>query len=310
MMYNMTVFENLYDNKTDTKLTFSNWKQLEDLLYKVSKVKYKTKKDAKLISPATYKPNTSRLNDNVVDWGGWAALDIDSHDFKGNLQEELFDKYGNYYYVCYSTASSSLTKPKFRLVFPLTRRVGNSDIKRFWYALNKEFNELGDAQTKDLSRMYYLPGDYANANNFIFTNNAAYVDPDALMKKHPMPEKKSASIYDHLPPAMREMMIQYKKDKLNKHYTWSSYKDCPFMNKEMIDEFKRIAFTDGSGRYSAVYSIMVSIASRAVKMGYPINEQEIIELIRELDMDTANRYKKRRLDVEAKRALEFAMSGL
>lgn len=311
MMYSLTVFDSLYDNTTEKHIEFETWEKFEKLLYDLSKMPYKSKKDATLISPASYKPETTRANDNVTEWGSWAALDIDSHDVKGDLKEELYDKYGNYYYVCYSTASSTDARPKYRLVFPLQRRVANAEIKNLWYALNKEFNEMGDAQTKDLSRMYYVPGSYAGANNFIFTNVGKKLDVDGLIRKHPMPEKKNDSLYDNLPPAMRDMVLKYRQQKLtNTHYTWTSYEDCPFMNKEMIDDFKRIAFTDGSGRYSAVYSIMVSIASRAVKMGYPINETQIIELVRELDRDTANRYQKRRLDIEAKRALRFAMNGL
>lgn len=310
-MISLTIFENLYDVATEKRMDFENWEQFENLLYNLSKVPYKTKKQAKLISPATYEPGKTRLNDTVVDWGGWAALDIDSHDFKGNLKEELHDKYGSYYYVCYSTASSKRDYPKFRLVFKLKKRIKSSEIKKFWFALNKEFNELGDAQTKDLSRMYYVPGTYDNAYNFIFSNEGSELDPDALIKKHPMPEKPSSSLYDHLPPEMRDMVIKYKKEQLNNtDITWSNYKDCPFVNKKMLDDYLSIAFIDGSGRYSAFYQLMVSVAARAIKMGYPITENEIIEIVREIDMDTTNRYKKRRLDVEAKRALEFAMSGL
>ena len=40
----------------------------------------------------------------------------------------------------------------------------------FWYALNKELGDIGDPQTKDLSRMYYVPGKYEGAYNFIFNN--------------------------------------------------------------------------------------------------------------------------------------------
>ena len=64
--------------------------------------------------------------------------------------------YEQYRYFCYSTASSSLTNPKFRLVFPLTQWVNKEDIKHFWFALNKEIGDIADAQTKDLSRMYYV----------------------------------------------------------------------------------------------------------------------------------------------------------
>ena len=310
-MYSLTIFKSQYDNQTENQLYLKTWEEFETLLYNLAKKPYKTKKEAPLISPASYTEGMTRSNDAVIDWGGWAALDIDSHDFKGDIRTELKEKYGNYYYVCYSTASSSVAHPKFRLVFPLKIRVSSDKIKKFWYALNKEFGEIGDAQTKDLSRMYYVPGNYNDANNFIFTNYGDFVNPSALISKYPMPEKKSASLYDHLPLAMQKMMIGYKKEQLqNKNISWTNYTDCPFINKKMLDDYISIAYIDNSGRYASFYQLMVSIASRAVKMGYPINEQEIIELVREIDLDTTNRYKKRKLDVEARNALECAMKGI
>jgi len=159
-------------------MEFSNWQQFEALLYQLSTAKLKDKKAAQLISPASYIKDTTRANKNVTGWGGWAAIDVDDHEFKGDLENELRSRFGNWYYVCYSTASSTDDFPKFRLVFPLTSSIDESRIKQFWWALNSELESIGDKQTKDLSRMYYIPATYAGANNFIFTiisNNMCYL---------------------------------------------------------------------------------------------------------------------------------------
>jgi hypothetical protein len=55
-----------------------------------------------------------------------------------------------------------------------------------------------------------------------------------------------------------------------------------------------------------IYKIMTSIACNAIKKNYPISEYEIVNLIRDLDRDTSNRYAKRPLNTEASRAIEFA----
>ena len=55
-----------------------------------------------------------------------------------------------------------------------------------------------------------------------------------------------------------------------------------------------------------IYRIMTSIAVNAIRSEYPITADEIASLIRELDMDTSNKYQKRNLVLEADRALEFA----
>ena len=145
-------------------MDYSSFDEFEAILFKLSEsTKYPTKKDAPLISPAIYQPDTTRANDNVVAWGGFGILDID--DYKGELKD-IESQYDKYRYVCYSTASSTVETPKFRLVFPLTTNVDKEDIKHFWFALNKEIGDIADAQTKDLSRMYYVPAKYKNSFNF------------------------------------------------------------------------------------------------------------------------------------------------
>ena len=187
MVVSTTLFKSIYDNKTDTRLVFKNFEAFEESLYLLSERPIASKKDAPLMSPAVYTPDTTRANANVTEWAGWAAVDVDEHKFEGDLQNELASLYGNWYYVCYSTASSTRDHPKFRIVFPLKGRVKANRIKKFWYALNTLLDSIGDRQTKDLSRMYYVPGQYAGAYNFIFSNaNGSYLDPDALIDKYPL----------------------------------------------------------------------------------------------------------------------------
>jgi hypothetical protein len=293
------------------------------MLYKMSKMHgYKLKKGERkapkglkaspLITPAVYAENKTRANDNVIEWAGWAAVDVDDHKFEGNLKDELHAKYGHYYYVCYSTSSSTSDMPKFRLVFPLTSTVKQSSIKHFWYALNRELGSIGDQQTKDLSRMYYVPAVYPNAHNFIFTNTGDFINPNVLMDKHPFVVTQSsvASFMDKLPAEVQRKVLAHReellKGKANYNFEWTSYKDCPFVNKKLINDYTSIANSDGSGRYSMIYKIMSSIACNAIKNSYPITSNQIAELIRQLDMDTSRRYQKRPLQTEAERALEYA----
>lgn len=309
-MLALTIFKNIYDNKTNKRMDFENWEQFENLLYKLSKVELKSKKDAYLISPAVYTEDSTRANKNVMQWAGWAAIDVDDHNFNGDLKSELFDRFGGWYYICYSTASSTQLQPKFRLVFPLTRNIESNRIKQFWFALNTEFESLGDRQTKDLSRMYYIPALYSGANNFIFSNNDGDpIDPDVLIQKHPSPEpKKSNSFIDRLPESIQKEIIKYRAEALQgkRSVQWTSYRDCPFVNQGLIKEYSSISQIDGSGRYAMIYRIMSSIAINAIKQEYPITAHEIADIVRQLDSDTSNRYQTRNLLLEADRALEFA----
>ena len=275
-------------------------------MYQLSTAKLKDKKAAQLISPASYIKDTTRANKNVTGWGGWAAIDVDDHEFKGDLENELRSMFGNWYYVCYSTASSTDDFPKFRLVFPLTSSIDESRIKQFWWALNSELESIGDKQTKDLSRMYYIPATYAGANNFIFTNTGNHIDPDLLISRHPMPQK-SKTIFDGMPDSMKQAIMQYRANGLtNTNYSWSSYTDCPFVSRRMIAEYNAISQT---GWYAKMYAFMVSVAGNAVSKKYPITSQELVMMCQELDRDTGGWYENRAFDTEAERAISYIMEN-
>lgn len=303
-MVSLTIFDSIYDNKTDKRMDYESFDEFEQILYKLSEsTKYPTKKDAPLISPAVYIPDTTRANDNVLAWGGFGILDID--DFEGRMQD-IEEKYSQYRYVCYSTASSTVENPKFRLVFPLTQSVGKDDIKHFWFALNKEIGDIADAQTKDLSRMYYIPAKYENSFNFIFSHDGEVMDPMSLMAKHPY-VKPNQTMFDRFPPAIQEALLERKRNQLNnKNFTWTSYRDCPFVNQRQIEDYKGIT---GTGWYAKMYEIMLTTAGNAMSKGYPITAKEIEYLCRDLDNDTGNWYSKRDIEKEAARAIDFVFKN-
>ena len=158
-----------------------------------------------------------------------------------------------------------------------------------WYALNKELGDVGDAQTKDLSRMYYIPGKYEGAYNFIFNNFSGEVmDPYDIMAKHNYVEKYSSSLLDNLPPSIRKAMLVHRKN-------------------EMVKDYNQITDT---GWYTKMYAIMVSIAGNAIRKKYPITAQEITTLCKEIDFENGNWYKSRPFDKEADRAIEFVYGNI
>lgn len=291
-------------------MDLKSFADFEKLLFELSQIPRENKKSAQLISPATYIENTTRANNNVIDWGGWCAVDVDDHEFKGDLKHELDVLAGDWHYVCYSTASSRSDSPKFRLVFPLRRRVRKEDIKAFWFGLQSKLGNIGDRQTKDLSRMYYIPGQYHDADNFIFTGGGVQsIDPYELMQEFPYAEKREGNnFFDRLPEEVQKQIIEHRKSKLdNTNYSWNSYHDCPFFPKHLEAEYRSIT---GTGWYHTMYRIMVSVAANAVRKQYPITAAEISQLCKQLDNETGNWYANRPLDKEADRALEFVYRNM
>lgn len=314
-MISYTVFKSQFDNSTDRQTTLRSWKSFVKMLYKLSDYQYESKRQAFLISPATYPATTdpddpvTRRNKNVVGWGGWAAVDVDDADISGDQLDSFISKWNRWHYVCYNTASSRFDKPKFRMIFPLSRFLKAEEIKHFWFNLQTDMGDVGDKQCKDLSRMYYVPGTYANAFKFFKINvEGSQVDVDALLAKYPFqPQSHSKDFIDRLPEHIQKQIIDYRRGQsTNTGYSWTSYHDCPFINKKQISEYKSIAHTDGTGRYRMIYSIMCVTALNAVNKHYPITTNELVTLIKQLDAETTNRYQERPLIIEANNALEFA----
>jgi len=304
-MVGITIFKNLYDNKTNKSMTFEDWDSFTTFLENLSNKEYESKQDACLITPARFIDDTTRANKNVIDWYGWAAVDVDDHTFSGDLQQELANLYGKYTYVCYSTASSTTEHPKFRLVFPLSETVKNDKIKHFWFALNKELGDIGDPQTKDLSRMYFVPGRYKDSHSFFFINDGQCIDVPQLLSQHDYVEKVTGnSFLDNLPESVKKQIMNHRKEQMtNTNIRWSSYHDCPFINKQLVAEYKTISDT---GWYRKMYQIMVSIASSAIRRKYPISANEIADMCTQIDNETGAWYKNRPLTREAQGAILFA----
>lgn len=289
------------------------WTEFEELLYYMFDREGSKggRNSSVLISPAKYYVDTTRSNRNVDLWGGWACLDVDDFVLSGSsdvspsdrLKEHLQEKYGRFHYVCYNTASSTHEQPKFRLVFPLTRQVDRKELPHFWFSMNKQFDGLGDAQTKDLSRMYYVPAQYPDAYSFIFTNKGVHLDPDMLMNKYSFVEPQGNTFMDRLPPELQKAVAEHRKNSLNNtDITWTSYRDCPFFPRKLEQEYRAITNT---GWYHKMYQIMIAVAGNAVSKGYPISSSQISQMCSELDLETGNWYENRPLDKEADRALEY-----
>ena len=254
MEYSLTLFKSVFDNKTAKRMDFTSYHQFERLLFDLAQQNRKDKKSAPLISPAVYIENTTRANDNVTGWAGWCAVDVDEHVFEGDLEKELIDRYGNWNHVVYSTASSTKEHPKFRIVFPLSIHVPKEKIKHFWFALNKELGDIGDPQTKDLSRMYYVPGKYEGAYNFIYNCfSAVDMNPYEIMAKHNYVEK-TGSLIDNLPREIRKQLLAHRKNEMtNIDVSWSNYRDCPFVNQKLVKEYQVITET---GWYTKMLSLI------------------------------------------------------
>ena len=305
MSYSLTIFKSAFDNKTHRRMDFDSWEDFVNLLTNLSQRPLSGKQSAQLISPAVYEEGTTRANRNVTEWGHWACVDIDEGI---DCVDEILDRFAGTRCVVYSTASCIREKVKLRVVFDLSRRVQADEVRKFWYALNRWCGDLGDAQTKDSSRMYYIPATYDGAFNFIHNLPGEQpLDVDQLIRDHPYQEKTGNSFLDSLPEGVRESVLEHRKNSLtNTNVSWAGPHDCPFLPNKMIDKYRGISDT---GWYTYMYRIMIAVACNAIRDGYPITANEIANLCQQLDRETGNWYENRPLTKEANGALNWAYAN-
>jgi hypothetical protein len=128
------------------------------------------------------------------------------------------------------------------------------------------------------------------------------------MRRFDFIQKTGNSFMDKLPQAIRDQIVKHRKDQMNNtSITWNNYKDCPFVNRKLVSEYKVISDT---GWYRKMYQIMCSIATRAIQQKYPITANEIADMCTQIDNETGCWYKNRPLVREATGAIEFAYENV
>jgi hypothetical protein len=124
-----------------------SWLGLSSLL-QISEATFE-KTDRALWSPVTYFHNTTRGNRNV-EYVTCLVVDMDG---------EAFDhaRLNGLEYVAYTTWSHTPDDQHWHLVLPLAYPVPADRWSEVWTHLHERINVVGDPQTKDPARLFYLP---------------------------------------------------------------------------------------------------------------------------------------------------------
>ena len=137
---------------TNTKSVYpkrfaSSWEQLKELLsfHEENAVKAA----GALWSPVEYDQDTTRGNRNVR-FVEALVVDMDGEAFDHARLDGLE-------WFAYSTYSHRLDDPHYHLVLPLAEKVPASLWRVVWSELHDRIGLVGDPQTKDPARIFYLP---------------------------------------------------------------------------------------------------------------------------------------------------------
>lgn len=97
---------------------------------------------------------TRRTNDDVVSMSNWFGADVDT---PGWYIDRIRGKLLGLTWCCYTTASSQPDAMRWRVMVLLDREYPAEDHARIWAWFNSKFDNQLCAQTKNVSRIYYMP---------------------------------------------------------------------------------------------------------------------------------------------------------
>lgn len=166
----------------------------ESLAGRLCRYEERPNKDGRAWSPVTYRPGSTRGKENVEQVHA-LVLDIDHND----LPIELL---GGLEYVAHTTFSHTEDDPRWRVVLPLTHPVEGEDWPEFWLRANAYFGGCVDPQTKDRSRIFYLPSCRPGAVHNARVHHGLLLDPASLPQVpqyHPEPPARTHGALALLP---------------------------------------------------------------------------------------------------------------
>ncbi len=297
-------FDGFYSN-TAQKCEVNGWNEFVSTMQAMSTVSgYKPsmgdyERTQPLISPAIYGDNTKRINDNVV---GWDMVMMDIDDGIDNL-ERVVSHFNAFEYIIYSTANCTREKLKIRVCIPLNKNAPKKSLHGIWFALNEWCSGILDKQTKDKSRMHYIPAMYTNKgsdyNHIFLVNKGITLDWEALCSKFPAPpEKDKFKVVNPLRDLKRKVFLS------NNTQPSTNIQDanCPFVYQKMIDEYR---LTPAGGHHGAIYKFMVKMCYNAQKINYAISVDELADMAKQVDDLDGGFYDEKKLLGNAVDALNY-----
>jgi len=315
----LATFENCR-NTAVTMVEVADWSEFVLHLADLPKVpadKFSKLNSTPAISPAIYEPGATRLDANVRGWSSWMGIDIDNDLIVTPIDEaEEVMRALDLPYVIYTTTKATEAKPRYRVLFEISRPLAVAEIKIAWTAMAAYFGGLGpDPACKDLSRLYmapaiWLPGrvgqpdaNLAPLNDFRFSLTGTPLDIDMVMEEHPpQPEPEPVISPALFAPKLRE--IVYPKHTKRLPHSGSIH-NSPVVKSAFVEAY--LALRKGE-HHVGMFKFLCSILGRAKALGYEVQDHELMQFAREVDQisfikTASDRWK--RMPYEITRARNF-----
>lgn len=129
-------------------------------------------KDGHAWSPVTYRPGSARGKANV-DQVHMLVLDVDHTELPLDLLNGLE-------YVAHTTFNHTPQDPRWRVILPLSEPISGQSWPGFWLRANAYFGGCIDRQTKDSSRIFYLPSCRPGGQHEAKQQHGDFLEPSRL----------------------------------------------------------------------------------------------------------------------------------
>jgi hypothetical protein len=111
------------------------------------------------------------------------ALSLDVDDYPMEKIEEVLSRLDQYEFFLYTThkhGSEVVKHPRIRVIFPLQNPLPNIDFLKYWHALNNMCEGINDPNTKNSSRLNYLPSTFDSKIAFNYHNEGTWLSTEDL----------------------------------------------------------------------------------------------------------------------------------
>lgn len=298
-------FRHFFDNLPEP-CDVGSWDEFVRIMHQISEVEgYKPEAGdyenrQPLISSAIYaEAGMKRCNANV---SGWDMLIMDIDDTSATL-DYIQKKFSVFTNIMYSSASCTHSKLKLRVVIPLDKFAPKDKLSQIWFAAQKWAGGLNDEQTKDLSRMHYQPARYTNKGehyrHFFLVNKGISLPWETLIEKYPSPPPEDR--FKRSNPLKNLKRDIFKSNNPLPDFNIQS-DECPFVYDAMVRDY---VLTPAGGHHKAIYMFMVKICYNAQKIDYPITNDEIVDMARQLDQLDGGWYDEKKLYDSANDAMDY-----
>jgi len=171
------------------------------------------KADRDWISPVVLKEDAvQRRVEDIEYLAPFVCLDLDA---PGWSLARLRDALQGLRMIVYTTASSTLAHPRWRLIVALDRTYSVAEHRRVWKWFNLALNGEVDTQTKDASRISYFPAQYTGANNQFHVFDGIKMEIDVVLLQMPAdePPRPVAPASLNVPSGQIQLIEQWMVDK-------------------------------------------------------------------------------------------------